>query len=79
MAHAHRKGFHTDSVANGRQLVAGCEDLCAKLTTNMSRKQRRDWASPHIRYIKICEDLQIPAYPAVLRFDNGCARPRFLP
>jgi hypothetical protein len=26
----------------------------------MSRKQRRDWASPHIPYMKIREDLQIP-------------------
>ena len=35
-------------------------DLCAKLTANMSRKQWREWVSPDIPYMKICEDLPIP-------------------
>ena len=34
--------------------------LCAKLTTNMSHKQWRDWVSPDIDYIKVCPDLPIP-------------------
>jgi hypothetical protein len=33
--------------------------LCAKLTTNMSHKQWRDWVSPDIDYIKGCPDLPI--------------------
>ena len=33
--------------------------LCAKLTTNMSRKQWRDWVSPEIDYIKGCPDLPV--------------------
>ena len=31
--------------------------LCAKLTTNMSHQQWRDWVSPDIDYIKVCPDL----------------------
>ena len=33
------------------------EHLCAKLTTNMSHQQWRDWVSPDIDYIKVCPDL----------------------
>ena len=33
--------------------------LCAKLTTNMSHQQWRDWVSPDIDYIKVCPDLPI--------------------
>ena len=33
--------------------------MCAKLTTNMSHKQWRDWVSPDINYIKVCPDLPI--------------------
>jgi WD40 repeat protein len=33
--------------------------MCAKLTTNMSHKQWRDWVSPDIDYIKACPDLPI--------------------
>ena len=40
--------------------VASREDLCAKLTANMSRKQWREWVSPDIPYMKICQDLPIP-------------------
>jgi hypothetical protein len=32
---------------------------CAKLTTNMSQKQWREWISPDIDYIKVCPDLPI--------------------
>jgi WD40 repeat protein len=28
--------------------IASCEDLCAKLTASMSRKQWREWVSPDI-------------------------------
>jgi WD40 repeat protein len=35
------------------------EFLCAKLTTNMSHKQWRDWVSPDIDYIKACPDLPV--------------------
>jgi hypothetical protein len=31
--------------------------MCAKLTTNMSRQQWRDWVSPVFGYIKVCADL----------------------
>jgi WD40 repeat protein len=34
--------------------------LYAKHTTNMSRKQWREWVSPDIPYTKICEELPIP-------------------
>ncbi len=33
--------------------------MCAKLTTNMSHKQWRDWVSPDIVYIKVCPDLPV--------------------
>ena len=33
--------------------------MCAKLTTNMSHQQWRDWVSPDIDYIKICPDLPV--------------------
>jgi hypothetical protein len=33
--------------------------LCAKLTTNMSHKQWREWVSPDIGYIKTCSELPI--------------------
>jgi hypothetical protein len=35
--------------------------LCAKLTTNMSHQQWRDWVTPDIDYINLCPDLPIPA------------------
>ena len=35
--------------------------LCAKLTTNMSHQQWRDWVSPDIDYIEACPGLPIPA------------------
>ena len=37
------------------------ETLCAKLTTNMSHQQWRDWVSPDIDYIKACPEL--PDHP----------------
>ena len=33
--------------------------MCAKLTTNMSHKQWREWVSPDIDYIKTCPDLPV--------------------
>ena len=38
--------------------------LCAKLTTNMSHQQWRDWVSPDIDYIEVCPDLPIAPDPA---------------
>jgi hypothetical protein len=32
-------------------------DLCAKLTTNMSRAQWNDWVSPDIEYMTTCPGL----------------------
>ena len=40
--------------------LASPDMLCAKLTTNMSHQQWRDWVSPDIDYIKVCPDLPIP-------------------
>jgi hypothetical protein len=34
--------------------------LCAKLTSNMSHQQWRDWVSPDIDYIEACPGLPIP-------------------
>ncbi len=36
------------------------DELCAKLTTNMSHKQWREWVSPDIDYIEACPGLPIP-------------------
>lgn len=36
-------------------------DLCAKLSTNMSEKQWREWISPDIPYMTVCPGLPIPA------------------
>jgi WD40 repeat protein len=33
--------------------------MCAKLTTNMSRQQWRDWVSPDIDYIEACPGLPL--------------------
>jgi WD40 repeat protein len=33
--------------------------LCAKLTTNMSRRQWREWVSPDLGYIPACKDLPV--------------------
>ena len=35
--------------------------MCAKLPTNMSHQQWRDWVSPDIDYIEVCPGLPIPA------------------
>ena len=60
--------------SDGKRIVSGSLDktvrlwpgpaawpdrLCAKLTTNMSHKQWRDWVSPDIDYIKVCPDLPV--------------------
>ncbi len=39
--------------------TASPEDLCAKLTANMSHEQWNEWVSPDIEYIKACPDLPI--------------------
>ncbi|SON62239.1 Protein TolB [Mycobacterium simulans] len=38
---------------------ASPEMLCAKLTTNMSREQWRDWVSPDMAYVRLCPGLPI--------------------
>jgi WD40 repeat protein len=38
---------------------ASPEILCAKLTTNMSRQQWRDWVSPDMAYVTLCPGLPI--------------------
>jgi WD40 repeat protein len=35
------------------------EMFCDKLTTNMSRKQWRDWISPDIAYTALCPNLPV--------------------
>ena len=59
---------------DGRWLASGGQDdsvrlwparsspdaLCAKLTTNMSRRHWHDWVSPDIEYIAACSSLPIP-------------------
>ena len=40
--------------------IATPQMLCDKLTTNMSRKQWREWISPDIEYIKLCPRLPDP-------------------
>ena len=65
---------------DGKRIVSGSADntvrlwpaypdaasaLCAKLTTNMSHQQWRDWVSPDIDYIEVCPGLPIaPDAPA---------------
>ena len=59
---------------DGTRIVSGSDDntlrlwptfpeptsaICAKLTTNMSHQQWRDWVSPDIDYTKVCPDLPI--------------------
>lgn len=41
--------------------TASVDDLCHKLTANMSRQQWRDWISPDIGYMLICPNLPILA------------------
>ena len=38
---------------------ASPEMLCAKLTSNMSRQQWRDWVSPDMAYVRLCPGLPI--------------------
>lgn len=39
--------------------TASPEDLCAKLTSNMSQRQWNDWVSPEIDYVTTCPDLPV--------------------
>ena len=60
---------------DGRRLVSGGssglrftpapdawpDELCSKLTRNMSRTEWREWVSPEIPYVRQCPDLPIPS------------------
>jgi WD40 repeat protein len=39
--------------------TASVDDLCHKLTANMSRQQWRDWISPDIDYVAVCPNLPV--------------------
>jgi WD40 repeat protein len=57
---------------DGKRIVSGGDDtfvrmwlayadaaaVCAKLTTNISHQQWRDWVSPDIGYVEVCPGLQ---------------------
>jgi WD40 repeat protein len=54
--------------------------MCAKLTTNMSHKQWREWVSPDIDYIKACPDLPVAPDWLLSRGPAVCrARSAFVP
>jgi WD40 repeat protein len=40
--------------------VVSDEDLCNKLTANMSHKQWSEWVAPDIAYVPVCPDLPVP-------------------
>jgi len=60
---------------DGKRIVSGGDDtfvrmwlayadaaaVCAKLTTNISHQQWRDWVAPDIDYVEVCPGLPIPA------------------
>jgi WD40 repeat protein len=48
-----------DGILRSWPATATPEDLCDKITTNMSHKQWHEWVSPDIDYIKVCPDLPI--------------------
>jgi hypothetical protein len=49
--------------------------MCAKLTTNMSHQQWRDWVSPDIDYIEACPGLPIRVLLRGIHDDfDGCGR-----
>jgi WD40 repeat protein len=41
-------------------LDATAENLCSKLTSNISHQQWRDWISPTVDYITLCPNLPVP-------------------
>ncbi len=50
--------------------TATVEDLCARLTTNMSNKQWNEWVSPDIGYVQGCPDLPIAADEIEARMEH---------
>jgi WD40 repeat protein len=50
-----------DGVLRVWSTEATAEDLCAKLTTNMSHAQWDEWISPDIDYMATCPDLPVAA------------------
>ena len=71
----HKGGVNSVAFSpDGQRIVSGSDDhtlrlwptypdpasaMCAKLTTNMSHQQWREWVSPDIDYIKVCPDLPV--------------------
>jgi WD40 repeat protein len=51
----------TDGTVRIWPSTASAEDLCDKLTANMSHQQWDEWVSPDIDYIELCSDLPIRA------------------
>ena len=49
----------THACGCGLRAADAATSLCAKLTTNMSHQQWRDWVSPDIDYIEACPGLPI--------------------
>lgn len=48
-----------DSTTRVWPATASPENLCAKLTANMSERQWDEWVSPDIDYVKTCPDLPV--------------------
>jgi WD40 repeat protein len=70
----------------GRRIVSGSSDstlhvwpapaawgdeLCAKLTRNMSHRQWSEWASPEIPYVVQCPGLPVPSDEAQVAAASG--------
>ena len=48
-----------DGIVRTWPTMATAEDLCNKLTENMSRKQWSEWVSPEVGYEPVCEGLPV--------------------
>ena len=43
------------------------DELCGKLTSNMTKAEWDEWVSPKIEYQAACPSLDVPADPVTLR------------
>jgi len=57
--HFYSSGFDGDVVA--WPATASPDDLCAKLTRNITKREWREWVSPDIPYEKVCTTLPDPS------------------